>query len=116
MPVDLEYILESFLEVVGLKQTGFVHGSGKRKSEEQKQFEKVEECLKKLKKYSISRGYMEPIPGTRWQMYEKESKNEKYRNYPYRAVNFSVDDEGYMVCHNGKRFLFLRTSPVKGKQ
>lgn len=47
-------------------------------------------------------------------MYEKESKDKKHRNNPYRAINFDIDREGYMVCPNGKRFYFLRTEPVKG--
>ena len=49
-------------------------------------------------------------------MYEKESKDEKYRNNPYRASNFDIDHEGHMVCPNGKRFYFLRKAPVKGNQ
>ncbi len=49
-------------------------------------------------------------------MYEKETKNEKYRNDPFRACNFSIDHEGYMVCPSGKRFFFLKTVPVKGNQ
>ena len=46
-------------------------------------------------------------------MYEKESKDKQYRKDPYRACNFSIDHDGYMVCPNGKRFYFLRTAPVK---
>lgn len=47
-------------------------------------------------------------------MYEKERK---YRDNPYRACNFDIDHEGYMVCPNGKRFHFLRSSPIiKGNQ
>lgn len=49
-------------------------------------------------------------------MYEKESKSEKYRDNPFRATNFPLDEEGNMVCPNGKRFFFLRTAPVKGNQ
>ena len=30
-------------------------------------------------------------------MYENESKDEKYRNNPYRASNFDIDDEGHML-------------------
>ena len=47
-------------------------------------------------------------------MYEKETKDEKYRDNPYRAVNFPVDENGNLVCPNEKKFRFLRTSPVKG--
>ena len=49
-------------------------------------------------------------------MYEKETKDSKYRDDPYRACNFAIDHEGYMVCPNGKRFHFLRSAPVKGNQ
>ena len=44
-------------------------------------------------------------------MYEKESKDKKYR-----AVNFRVNEKGRLVCPNNKEFLFLRTEPVKGNQ
>ena len=49
-------------------------------------------------------------------MYEKETKDSKYRDDPYRACNFDIDHEGYMICPNGKRFHFLRSAPVKGNQ
>ena len=48
-------------------------------------------------------------------MYE-ETKDKKYRDDPYRAVNFRVNEAGRLVCPNGKEFLFLRTEPVKGNQ
>ena len=48
--------------------------------------------------------------------YEKETKNSSYRNDPFRACNFTIDHEGYMLCPNGKRFRFLRSAPVKGNQ
>ena len=48
----VEYILQTFLETVGMSREQFVHGSGNRKSKEQKLYEKVDECLKMLKKYS----------------------------------------------------------------
>ena len=49
-------------------------------------------------------------------MYEKESKDENYQKNPYRSCNFPVDEEGFMVCPNGKRFHFQRTAPVKGNR
>ncbi len=49
-------------------------------------------------------------------MYEKETKDRKYRDNPYRACNFAIDHEGDMVCPNGKKFHFLRTAPVKGNK
>lgn len=47
-------------------------------------------------------------------MYQKETKNKKYRDDPFRAVNFAVDADGNLVCPNGKKFFFLRSQPVKG--
>ena len=49
-------------------------------------------------------------------VYQKESKDAAFRVEPYRAANFSVDEEGYPVCPNGKRFFHLKTSPAKGNQ
>ena len=47
-------------------------------------------------------------------MYQKETADNKYRDNPYRAVNFSLDEQGNLLCPNGRKFLFLRTVPVKG--
>lgn len=207
----VEYVLDAFLDAVGMTTGQFVHGSGKRKSQEQKLYEAVAECLKKLKVYSqhiricgekrnsysktdhdatfmrLKRDYMgndQLLPAYNLQaavcdgyiayygvyryasdmdcfkplmdgfaarygsypkypvadagygsfnnylyceehgmekymkftMYEKESKNKKYRNDPFRAVNFAINTEGQMVCPNGKKFNFLRASPIKGNQ
>ena len=39
-------------------------------------------------------------------MFEKETKDEKYHNDPYRAVNFKIDKDGSLICPNGKKFYF----------
>ena len=49
-------------------------------------------------------------------MFQKETKDTKYREDPYRAVNFPIDEEGHPVCPGGKRFFYLKTTPVKGNQ
>ncbi len=49
-------------------------------------------------------------------MFEKETKNKKYKNNPYRACNFEIDEDGDMICPNGEKFKFLRSSPVKGNE
>lgn len=49
-------------------------------------------------------------------MFNKETKDKNYRNDPFRAVNFKVDDEGTLRCPNGKAFKFLYRSPVRGNQ
>lgn len=46
--------------------------------------------------------------------YIKETKNEKYRNNPYRAVNFAQDEDGDLVCPNGKKFKFRNEQHVRG--
>ena len=206
-----EYILSTFLDAAGMTTEDFVHGKGKRKTPQQKLYEKVEDCCKKLKScaqkisicgdkrnsysktdpdatfFRFKKDHMKNdqlLPGYNFQlvicdefiahyavfpyasdmdcfqplmegfakryghypeyptadagygsynnylycqergmkkfmkftMFEKESKDEKYRNDPFRAVNFAIDHEGYMVCPNGKRFHFLKSAPVKGNQ
>ncbi len=45
-------------------------------------------------------------------MFEKETKDKKYHNNPYRAVNFKGNDKGELVCPNGKKFIFKYNKPV----
>lgn len=47
-------------------------------------------------------------------MYQKETADKKYRENPYRAANFRVDEDGDLLCPNNKKFHFLRSVPVKG--
>ena len=49
-------------------------------------------------------------------MYQKETHSRKYREDPFRTVNFQVDEDGDPVCPNNKKFRFLRTVPVKGNR
>lgn len=49
-------------------------------------------------------------------MYEKESKDKKYCDDPYRAVNFPIDKDGNPVCPNGKKFSYIYSKPVKGNK
>ena len=49
-------------------------------------------------------------------MYEKEVKDPKYREDPYRAVNFGYNDNGNMVCPEGREFEFGGTRPVRGNK
>lgn len=49
-------------------------------------------------------------------MFSKESKDKKYRDNPFRAVNFVTDENGNPVCPNGKSFHYLSTRPIKGNQ
>ena len=45
-------------------------------------------------------------------MYEKLTKDEKYRDDPFRAENFGRDDEGNMICPNGKKMVFSHRRTV----
>jgi len=207
----VEYVLKTYLEAVDIKVEDFVHGSGKRKTLQQKRYEKVEDCLKKLKIYAqkisicgdhrnsysktdhdatfmrFKKDHMrndQLLPGYNLQvvvcdeyiafygvypyasdmdcfqplmegfrkcygfyplypvadagygsfnnylycqehgmekymkftMYEKETKDSKYRDNPYRAVNFAIDSDGDMICPNGKKFHFLRAQLIRGNQ
>ncbi len=45
-----------------------------------------------------------------------EAKDAAYRENPFRAVNFAIDEDGDMVCPNGKKFHFCGKRTVKGNQ
>lgn len=46
-------------------------------------------------------------------MFNREIKNEKYANDPYKINNFKRDEEGYLVCSNNKRFLHNFDIPIR---
>jgi len=52
----------------------------------------------------------------KFSMYEKESKDKKYRDDPYRAVNFPINENGKPICPNGKEFHYLYSRPIKGNK
>lgn len=39
-------------------------------------------------------------------MFEKETKDKKYHNDPYRADNFRRDEQGNLICPHNKKFIF----------
>lgn len=47
-------------------------------------------------------------------MFEKETKDKKYRDNPYRAINFSQDENGTLICPNGRKFKFKYEQHIKG--
>ena len=49
-------------------------------------------------------------------MYQKEVKDETYRDNPFRAVNFRMDDEGNLRCPNDKKMIFSHRKPVKNNK
>lgn len=49
-------------------------------------------------------------------MFKKECEDERYRDNPYRAVNFKINEKGKPVCPNGKEFHYLYSKPIKGNK
>ena len=47
-------------------------------------------------------------------MFAKETKDEKFHNDPFRAVNFPINEEGKPVCPNGKEFNFVYNRAIRG--
>ena len=41
---------------------------------------------------------------------------EKYKNDPYRAVNFKRDEKGNIICPNERKFKFKETRHIRGNQ
>ena len=39
-------------------------------------------------------------------MFDKETKDSKYHNNPYRVYNFERDEKGNLICPNGKTFVY----------
>ena len=52
----------------------------------------------------------------KFMMYDKTVKDEKYRNDPFKARNFKQDEDGNLICPNNKKFIFQKTSPIKGNR
>ena len=49
-------------------------------------------------------------------MFEKETRNEKYHNDSFRAVNFKRDESGQPICPAGRKFVFKRNQHVRGNK
>lgn len=49
-------------------------------------------------------------------MFEKETKNEKYRNDPYRITNFKHDEAGNLICPNGKKMIYKYDRHIRGNK
>lgn len=47
-------------------------------------------------------------------MFKKETKDKKYHNDPFRAINFKIDNNGEMRCPNNKAFKLKYRKNVKG--
>ena len=49
-------------------------------------------------------------------MFKKETEDKEYRENPYRAVNFPINENGNPMCPNGKEFHYLYSRPVRGNK
>ena len=52
----------------------------------------------------------------KFSMYEKEVKDKKYRNNPYRIQNFTRDENGNLICPNGKKFIHKYDAHIRGNR
>lgn len=48
--------------------------------------------------------------------WERETHNMKFHNDPFRSVNFRIDNDGYLICPNNKRFYKLDDVTIKGNK
>ena len=49
-------------------------------------------------------------------MFDKETKDKKYHENPYHAVNFKSDEQGQLICPNGKVFHYKYSKHVRGNK
>ena len=49
-------------------------------------------------------------------MFEKEIKDTKYRENPYRAVNFKQTADGELICPQNRKFYFKYSKAVRGNK
>ena len=49
-------------------------------------------------------------------MFEKETKDRKYINNPYKATNFKKDEKGNLICPNNRKFKFKYEKNIKGNK
>ena len=47
-------------------------------------------------------------------MFEKETKDEKYINNPYKSTNFKYNEKGELICPNNRKFHFKFEKDIKG--
>lgn len=52
----------------------------------------------------------------KYPMFKKETQDKKYQNNPYRVENFKRDNDGNLICPNGKRMLFAYRKPIRGNR
>lgn len=52
----------------------------------------------------------------KFSMYNKLTKDKKYRDNPFKVHNFSKNEHGELVCPNNKVFKLVKIRPVKGNK
>lgn len=48
--------------------------------------------------------------------FKKETRDAEYKNNPFKAVNFKLNDNGKLECPNGKEFKFLHNEHIRGNK
>ena len=131
----MEQITEQYIKLTGINPETIIRGKGHHKTAEQRRYDKLNEYTEKFNKtygkypkYPVAdAGYgsfnnylyceehgMEKY--MKFTMFKKETEDSKYRDNPYRAVNFPINENGNPVCPNGKEFTYLYSRPVKGNK
>ena len=49
-------------------------------------------------------------------MFKKETTDKKYRDNEFRAVNFKRDEQGNLICPNGRKFQYLYDRAGRGNK
>ncbi len=106
----VEMIMAHFLSLTGLTRKEFVHGSGRRKSLEQKQYEKLEEYCERLKKYALQiavcgekrNSYSKTDPGATFMRIKKDYMGND-QLLPAYNVQIGVCDE-YIAVVNVEQY------------
>ena len=50
----------------------------------------------------------------KFSMFQKEIEDKKYRENPYRAINFRQDEKGNLICPNERKFKYKYKREIKG--
>ena len=66
--------------------------------------------------YFINDELLDSVERMKFPMYKKETHDEKYRDNPFRAVNFKTDEDGDLVCPNNRKFHLAYRRAVKGNK
>lgn len=145
VPEYLDEVISQYAMLWKLDEETFVHGKGKHKTMQQRQYEllqnytnKLKEYVEKMERFRDTYGFYPKYPVAdagygsynnylyceqngmekymKFPMFKKETTDKKYHNDPFRAVNFRINENGEMRCPNGKAFRFQYRKAIRGNR